>query len=183
MVLLPPDQYHHHWMFFLQVSISDGIAKLIWVWSLVTAGNWPIWSQEWEVCDIALYVVDINFRDGAGCFGNNDGVPPAEVNDIKNNTVIIIKIYHTHHYHGHQHHHQNDSTKYCRLSLGQAFQVLKNQIWMLLVLKCLSISCANSRRHQFWGSNQVLCSKMGTTHILRCPIVVESFFCVCEFQL
>ena len=133
-----------------QVVSLCGIFSLLGL-SALQLPSWHGFGQEWDVCDIVLYVVDINFRDGAGCFGNNDGVPPAEVNDIKNNTVI--KIYHTHHYHGHQHHHQNDSTKYCRLSLGQAFQVLKNQIWMLLVLKCLSTSCANSGRHQFWGSN------------------------------
>ena len=33
---------------------------------------------------------NINFRDGAGCFGNDDGVPPAEVKDMKNNTITKI---------------------------------------------------------------------------------------------
>ena len=95
----------------------------------------------------------------------------------KYNTCTIL-----HHYHVQQHHHQNDSTKYCRLSLGLASQVLKSQIWMWLVLKCLSISCANSSRHQFWGSNQVLRSDVQLLWSSSFMFVNSNFVCIIKFQ-
>ena len=53
---------------------------------------------------------------------------------------------------------------------------------MLLVLKCLSISCANSSRHQFWGSNQVLRSDVQLLWSSSFMFVNSNFVCIIKFQ-
>ena len=40
-------------------------------------------APKWQVYMVGLMMTDNDFRDGAGCFGNNDGVPPSEVSQIQ----------------------------------------------------------------------------------------------------
>ena len=50
---------------------------------------------------VDLMMTDNDFRDGAGCFGNNDGVPPPEVSEHHQHCHVHTLIIHSH-YHPHQ---------------------------------------------------------------------------------
>ena len=58
---------------------------------------WPKYGKryacKWQLA--CLRDRDNDFRDGAGCFGNSDGVPPSEVSEMEI-VMYIFKFTHLH---------------------------------------------------------------------------------------